>query len=139
MKANPDLWAAYRKLVGYRKQAPKFIWVQGHAGHQHNERADQLAGLGAWNNDLAAYEKWQASQAPEARAGISAAQLATLKLQIQQLQTFCEGVANESGRVNLQERKFIEDMAKKMQKNRFAPTEKQQNWVTVLVKKYRIR
>jgi ribonuclease HI len=139
MKANPDLWAAYRKLVGYRKQAPKFIWVQGHAGHQHNERADQLAGLGAWNNDPAAYEKWQASQAPEARAGISAAQLATLKLQIQQLQTFCESVANESGRVSLQERKFIEDMAKKMQKNRFAPTEKQQNWVTVLIKKYRIR
>src|SRR5437763_7877500 len=70
MKANPDLWSIYRKLLGYRNQPPRFIWVQGHAGQEHNERADELAGLGAWNNDSAAYEKWQASQAPEAHNSI---------------------------------------------------------------------
>jgi ribonuclease HI len=67
MKANPDLWAIYRKLSSYRKQPPKFIWVQGHAGHEHNERADELAGLGAFNGDQTAFAKWEASQAPEAR------------------------------------------------------------------------
>jgi ribonuclease HI len=35
MKANPDLWAIYRKLLSYRKQPPTFVWVRGHAGQQH--------------------------------------------------------------------------------------------------------
>ncbi len=135
MKANPDLWAIYHKLVGYRKQPPKFIWVRGHAGHLHNERADELAGLGAWNNDRAAYDKWQASQTPEARTGMAPAQMNALRQQVQQLKAFCEN----SERVSPQERQFIEDMAKKLQKNRFAPSEKQANWVKVLVAKYHIR
>ncbi len=139
MNANPDLWEAYRKLVGYRKQPPTFIWVRGHAGQRHNERADELAGLGAWNNDRAAYEKWQASQTPEARNGMPPSQMDALRRQVQQLKTFFESVAPESGRVSPQERQFIEDMAKRLQKNRFAPSEKQTNWVKGLVAKYRVK
>lgn len=138
MKANPDLWANYRKLVGFRQQAPTFIWVRGHAGHQHNERADELAGLGAWNNNLDAYEKWQASQKPEARNSPPPAQVAAIRQQVQQLKTFVDTIATENGRVSLPERKFIDDMAKRVQKNRFVPSEKQSGWIKGLISKYRI-
>lgn len=137
MKANLDLWAIYGKLIGYRKQPPRFIWVQGHAGHLHNERADELAGLGTWNSDRAAYEKWQASQAPEARSGITPGQLTTLRQHVQQLKAFFE--SSDHGRGSPQERQFIEDMEKKLQKNRFTPSEKQSNWIKALVTKYHIR
>jgi ribonuclease HI len=139
MKANPELWAVYRKLAGYRSQAPHFIWVRGHAGQLHNERADELAGLGAWNNDHAAFEKWQGSQTPEARTGLSSGQLTTLRQQAQQLKAFFDTVSVNSGRGTLQERQFIDDITKKLQKNRFAPSEKQTNWIKVLVTKYRIQ
>jgi ribonuclease HI len=135
MKANPDLWAIYRKLLGYRKQAPQFIWVRGHAGHLHNERADELAGLGAWNNDHAAYERWQASQQPEARNS-STPELLALRQQVQKLKAFFDTVGNS--RISDQERKFVNDMAKRLQKNNFVPTEKQSNWVKVLVGKYKV-
>jgi ribonuclease HI len=138
MKANTDLWAIYRKLLGYRKQPPTFIWVQGHAGHLHNERADQLAGLGAWNNDQNAFDRWQSSQTPEARSGLASPQLVTLRQQVQKLKTFVDTVAVDSGRVNSQERQFIEDMARRFQKNNFAPTEKQSNWIKVLIAKFKI-
>lgn len=138
MKANPDLWGIYRRLLGYRKQPPKFIWVQGHAGQVHNERADELAGLGAWNNDRAAYEKWQASQAPEAHNSLPPAQLAALRQQVQRLKKFVDSVAVDSPRVSAQERKFIDDMAKRLQKNKFVPTDKQSNWVRVLLAKYKV-
>src|SRR5437764_3249480 len=46
VKANPELWQVYRKLLSYRKQPPKFVWVRGHAGQEHNERAYELAGMG---------------------------------------------------------------------------------------------
>jgi ribonuclease HI len=138
MKANPELWTVYRKLAGYRKQPPEFIWVQGHAGHLHNERADELAGLGAWNNNRKGYEQWQAAQSPEARNGPPPAQMTALRQQVQQLKAYFDSVAIESGRINSQERQFIEDMAKRLQKNRFVPSEKQANWINKLISKYRI-
>ncbi len=136
MKANPDLWEIYRKLLGYRKLPPKFEWVRGHAGHEHNERADELAGLGAWNNDHTAYARWQASQAPEARNAPASAELAALRQKVQKLQSFFTSIAADSPRVNAQERSFITDMAKKLQKNNFMPSTKQSNWIQVLAKKH---
>jgi len=138
MKANPDMWEIYRKLISYRKQSPTFEWVRGHAGHEHNERADELAGLGAWNNDFAAYERWQASQAPEARNAPPSAELAALRQKVQKLQAVFASVATDSPRVNAQERSFIADMAKRLQKNIFVPSVKQSNWVNVLAKKHRV-
>src|SRR5437764_5211238 len=46
MRANSEVWQLYRKLLSYRKQLPKFVWVRGHAGQEHNERAYELAGMG---------------------------------------------------------------------------------------------
>ena len=138
MKANPDMWEVYRKLLSYRKIPPKFEWVRGHAGHEHNERADELAGLGAWNNDSKAYERWQASQAPEARNASALPEMAVLRQKVQKLQSIFAGIATDSTRVNAQERSFINDMTKQLQKNNFAPSEKQRNWVNVLAKKHRV-
>lgn len=59
MKANPDLWSLYKMLVKHRQTPPTFEWVRGHAGHDLNELADELAGLGAWNKDYEAYTRWQ--------------------------------------------------------------------------------
>ncbi len=60
MTKNPDLWEIYRKLERSRREPPLFLWVAGHTGHPHNDRADELAGLGAFNGDRTAYEKWRA-------------------------------------------------------------------------------
>ncbi|BDP44745.1 ribonuclease H (plasmid) [Deinococcus aetherius] len=38
---NPDLWQAIAEAA--RGHTLTFEWVQGHAGHPENERADQLA------------------------------------------------------------------------------------------------
>lgn len=38
---NPDLWQAL--LAATRGHTLTFEWVQGHAGHPENERADELA------------------------------------------------------------------------------------------------
>jgi len=38
---NPDLWQALVRAA--RPHTLTFEWVQGHAGHPENERADQLA------------------------------------------------------------------------------------------------
>jgi ribonuclease HI len=38
---NEDLWRKLAELVG--KHEVRWHWVKGHAGHQHNERADALA------------------------------------------------------------------------------------------------
>ncbi|GAC1433807.1 MAG: hypothetical protein PVS3B3_28380 [Ktedonobacteraceae bacterium] len=138
MKANPDMWEVYRKLLSYRKVPPKFEWVRGHAGHEHNERADELAGLGAWNNNHKAYEQWQASQAPEARNAPASPEMIALRQKVQKLQAIFAGIAADSTRVNAQERSFVNDMAKRLQKNNFAPSEKQRNWVNVLAKKHRV-
>jgi ribonuclease HI len=136
MKANADLWELYRILLKKRHSRPVFEWVRGHAGHRQNERADELAGLGAWNGDRVAYEQWQASQAPKARNMMPPAELAALRQQVQKLKTLFENTAIDSPRVAANERAFVNDMAKRLQKNKFVPSEKQVNWVRALIKKY---
>lgn len=138
MKANPDLWSIYRQLLGYRKQPPTFEWVRGHAGHEQNERADELAGIGAFNGNSEAYHTWQASNAQEAHNRLPVAEMAVLRQRVQKLQTFFQSNDVGTARVSEQERSFIADMNKRLQKNNFTPTEKQSNWVVGLVKKYRV-
>jgi ribonuclease HI len=138
MKANSDLWDLYRVLLKKRNTPPTFVWVRGHAGHDQNERADELAGLGAWNGDLEAYRKWQESMVPEARNTLPSAEMAALRQQVQKLKVFVDSVALDSARVSANERAFINDMEKRLQKNNFMPTEKQINWVKGLVKKYQV-
>lgn len=40
---NKDLWQTLAQLNGQLK--PTWLWVKGHAGHEYNERCDQLAVL----------------------------------------------------------------------------------------------
>ena len=138
MKANADLWALYRMLLNRRKVPPVFEWVRGHAGHDLNERADELAGLGAWNGDRDAYRKWQESSALEAHNALPSAELSALRQQVQKLKTFFDSLDLQSSRVSPQERQFIEDMYRRLQKNHFSPTPKQRNWVKGLVVKYKV-
>lgn len=138
MKANPDLWSLYRMLLNRRKVPPVFEWVRGHAGHDLNERADELAGLGAWNGDMNAYRKWQASSIPEAHNVVPAADLYVLRQQVQKLKALFDSLDPGNSRASAQERQFIEDMAKRLQKNNFSPTPKQSNWVKGLVAKYKV-
>lgn len=42
---NLDLWRELDELAG--KHEIEWVWVRGHAGHRGNERADELANLGA--------------------------------------------------------------------------------------------
>jgi ribonuclease HI len=138
MKANPDLWDLYRILLKKRTSPPAFIWVRGHAGHSQNERADELAGLGAWNGDQEAFRKWQESMSLEAHNTLSSGEMTLLRQQVQKLKAFFDSVALDSTRVSANERTFINDMAKRLQKNNFGPSEKQSNWVKGLVKKYQV-
>ena len=138
MKANSDLWDLYRVLLKKRYAPPTFVWVRGHAGHNQNERADELAGLSAWNGDVEAYRKWQESMAPEARNALPPAEMAVLRQQVQKLKVFFDSVALDSAHVSANERSFINDMAKRLRKNNFVPSEKQSNWVRGLVKKYQL-
>ncbi len=138
MKANPELWELYRKLLSYRKQPPTFVWVRGHAGQAHNERADELAGLGAFNGEVEAYRQWQASNAPEAHNALPPAELAALRGKVEKLQKFFDTVDGNSGRVSANERQFIADMMKRLRKDRFVPTAKQSNWVEGMVRKFRV-
>jgi ribonuclease HI len=138
MKANTDLWAWYRTLLGKRKVPPTFEWVRGHMGQKQNERADELAGIAAWHGDIGAYHAWQASMKPEAHNTLPAAEMTALKQQVQKLKTLFDGVTADSLRVGANERQFIDDMAKRLQKNRFVPSEKQANWVKVLARKYKV-
>ncbi len=147
MKANPDMWSIYRKLLSYRKQPPKFIWVRGHAGHLQNERADELAGLGAWNSDRGAYERWQDSQQPEAHnrrsskaaaASRPPAEMAQMRQNVQRLKGLFDTIAVDSPRVSEQERKFVDDMARRLQKQAFVPSEKQYGWIKGLLTKYKV-
>jgi ribonuclease HI len=138
MKANADLWSLYRMLLNRRKISPLFEWVRGHAGHDLNERADELAGLGAWNGDRDAYRKWQESSALEAHNAMPVAELSALRQQVQKLKAFFDSLDLQSSRVSPQERQFIEDMYRRLQKNNFSPTPKQHNWIKGLVVKYRV-
>lgn len=38
---NPDLWETLLGLC--RIHDVRFVWVKGHAGHEHNERCDEMA------------------------------------------------------------------------------------------------
>ena len=137
-KANADLWELYRILLKKRKAPATYEWVRGHAGHDQNERADELAGIAAWNGDVEAYRRWQESMAPEARNTLPPAEMAALRQQVQRLKAFFDSVAPGSSRASVNERTFINDMAKRLQKNNFLPSEKQSNWVKGLVKKYQV-
>ena len=139
MKANPDLWELYKILLQKRTTPTTFEWVRGHAGHTQNERADYLAGLGAWNKDAAAYEKWQTSQEPEARNGLPPAEMADLRQKVQRLNAFVSTPdSNGSGNVAPNERDFILKMGKSFLKNNFAPSLAQSNWIKGLAKKYHV-
>lgn len=138
MKANSDLWALYQILLGKRSVAPKFEWVRGHAGHDQNERADGLAGLGVWNGNTDAYRKWQESNSPEARSGLASTEMEVLRHLVQKLHALCAILDRESGRVAPNERDFITKMAKSFQKNTFAPSPAQSNWIKGLARKYRV-
>jgi ribonuclease HI len=138
MKANADLWALYRMLLARRKVPPLFEWVRGHAGHDLNERADELAGIGAWNGDKNAYRKWQESSTLEAHNVPSSAELLALRQQVQKLNSLFGSLDPQTSRVSAQERQFIEDMAKRLQKSNFNPTLKQSNWVKGLAAKYKV-
>lgn len=138
MKANSDLWAIYRQLLSYRTRPPVFEWVRGHAGQKQNERADELAGLGAFNGDYASYQQWQASQAAEARNGLPPAERSMLLQQVQKLKALFDSLDRENSRVTEPERKFINDMAKRLAKNNFTPTDKQKGWMKGLAAKYKV-
>ena len=137
-KANLDLWDLYKILVRKRSAATTFEWVRGHAGHTQNERADYLAGLGAWNKDVEAYQRWQASQIPEARNGLPPAEMAELRQKVQKLNVFVTGSTSNGGGVAPNERDFILKMGKSFLKNNFAPSPAQSNWIKGLAKKYRV-
>lgn len=49
-KKNPDLWQRFMR--NYHKHQVKIQWIKGHAGHQWNELADQLATQAADAADL---------------------------------------------------------------------------------------
>jgi ribonuclease HI len=148
MTANADLWAFYRVLIAGRKTPPAFNWVRGHAGHDQNELADRLAGVAAWNGDVAAYDRWQKSKAPEAHNPSDPSSNATeaalpvelgeLRQMVLRLQAFNDN-GNGSARVADNERKFINDMAKRLRSPQFRPSEKQSSWVKGLVKKYQVQ
>lgn len=134
-KANPDLWDLYRILLDKRSAPITFEWVRGHAGHAQNERADELAGLGAWNHDSEAYHRWQASATPEARTTATPAELAHVRQCVQDLNAL---LASGSGRVAPNEHTFILDMGKRFRKHTFVPSAAQSNWIRGLAKKYRV-
>ncbi len=138
VNANADLWSFYRILLNRRSIPPMFVWVQGHAGHDLNERADELAGIGAWNGDEAAYRQWQASNAPEAHNLLPAAELNAVRQQVQRLKTFFDSIDRRNFRPTPQERQFIDDMSQRLQKARFSPSPKQINWIKGLIAKYKV-
>ena len=49
-RTNADLWKRF--LLIYRKHNVTLKWVKGHSGHPGNERADELAVLGANSDNL---------------------------------------------------------------------------------------
>ncbi|HEY1353668.1 MAG TPA: ribonuclease H [Ktedonobacteraceae bacterium] len=136
-KANPDLWDLYRVLSGKREAPTLFEWVRGHAGHTQNERADELAGLGAWNNDKEAYRRWQASALPEARNAPAPADLGELRQSVERLNALLVASTADGGRMAPNERTFLLDMGKRFRKRSFVPSPAQCNWIRGLAKKYR--
>ncbi len=54
---NPDLWEMLLDLCKVHKV--RFEWVRGHAGHDENERCDELATSAAHGSDLAVDEGYE--------------------------------------------------------------------------------
>jgi ribonuclease HI len=54
---NPDLWEKLLDLCRIHKV--RFEWVRGHAGHDENERCDELATSAAHGSDLAVDEGYE--------------------------------------------------------------------------------
>jgi len=40
---NPELWERLLKAIERLDNNVKFIWLKGHAGHEYNERCDEIA------------------------------------------------------------------------------------------------
>lgn len=57
---NPDLWKRYLQVAATRDV--HLHWVKGHAGHEHNERCDELAVQAAQAANLPADEGYEAAQ-----------------------------------------------------------------------------
>ncbi len=57
---------------------------------------------------------------------------------MQKLKTFFDGVALDHPSVSANEREFVNDMAKRLQKNNFVPSPKQSGYVKGLVGKYKV-
>lgn len=60
VRQNADLWKQFEAEAGQRRV--KVVWIKGHAGDPHNERADKLAGIRAEEARL----KAEADLVPEA-------------------------------------------------------------------------
>ncbi len=60
---NVDLWQRLLDLCD--RHQVDFIWVEGHAGHQYNERCDELATLARQQPDLATDKGYEGSQVRE--------------------------------------------------------------------------
>jgi len=61
-----------------------------------------------------------------------------MRQQAQKLKVLFDSISLDSPSVSSQERKLIDDMVKRLQKNNFAPTEKQRGWLKGLVAKYKV-
>jgi ribonuclease HI len=56
---NPDLWERLLELCKIHKV--RFEWLRGHAGHDENERCDELATAAARGSNLAIDEAYEMS------------------------------------------------------------------------------
>jgi ribonuclease HI len=54
---NPDLWERLLELCKIHKV--QFCWVRGHAGHEENERCDELATAAIQGKNLAIDEVYE--------------------------------------------------------------------------------
>ncbi len=70
-KKNTDLWPILDRLAQEVRQClPEGLtiqWHKGHAGHQYNEAADELATLAAFNFDEAAHKRFRSAQVATGR------------------------------------------------------------------------
>lgn len=56
---NPDLWGRLLDLLERSGHKVRFVWVRGHAGHDENERADQLAVAASRSPELSLDEGYE--------------------------------------------------------------------------------